>query len=97
MGRVACWAVLIYALQRLARHWEIPMWLATAGIAIWLAAGQTIVGGEWMIGTFEAKCIAYICLLFAARRLCAAANLVSGGTAGADLQLSIRRSELGRS
>jgi len=64
-GRVICWAVLIYALQRLARHWEIPLWMATAGILLWLAAGQTVVGGEWMIGTFEAKCVAYICLLFA--------------------------------
>ncbi|HEY2847455.1 MAG TPA: hypothetical protein VGI80_06535, partial [Pyrinomonadaceae bacterium] len=64
-GRVVCWAVLIYALRRLARHWEIPLWMATAGILLWLAAGQTVVGGEWMIGTFEAKCLAYICLLFA--------------------------------
>jgi len=60
-----CWAVLIYALQRLARHWEIPFWMATAGVLLWLAAGQTVVGGEWMIGTFEAKSLAYICLLFA--------------------------------
>ncbi len=64
-GRLLCWAVLIYALRRLARHWEIPLWMATAGILLWLAAGQTVVGGEWMIGTFEAKCLAYICLLFA--------------------------------
>lgn len=64
-GRMLCWAVLLYALQRLARHWEIPVWMATSGILLWLAAGQTVVGGEWMIGTFEAKCLAYICLLFA--------------------------------
>jgi hypothetical protein len=64
-GRVACWVVLIYALQRLARHWRIPLWMATGGILLWLAAGQTVVGGEWMIGTFEAKSLAYICLIFA--------------------------------
>ena len=64
-GRVLCWAVLVYALQRLARHWAIPLWMSTAGILLWLAAGQTVVGGEWMIGTFEAKCLAYVCLLFA--------------------------------
>jgi hypothetical protein len=63
-GRVICWAALIYGLQRLARHWGIPIWASTAGIVIWLAAGQSVVGGEWMIGTFEAKCVAYICLLF---------------------------------
>jgi hypothetical protein len=39
--------------------------MSTAGILLWLGAGQTVVDGEWMIGTFEAKCLAYICLLFA--------------------------------
>ena len=64
-GRIACWIVVIYALQRLARHWEIPVWMATAGILLWLAEGQAVVGGEWIIGTFEAKCLAYLCLLIA--------------------------------
>ena len=64
-GRILCWAGIVYALQRLARHWTVPVWMSATGIAIWIASGQSIVGGEWMLGTFEAKCVAYICLLFA--------------------------------
>ena len=64
-GRITCWAVLLYALIRLARQWEIPLWMVTASILLWLAKGQSVIGEEWMIATFEAKCIAYICLLFA--------------------------------
>ena len=64
-GRIVCWAVLLFALMRLAKHWEIPLWMITASILLWLCRGQSIVGDEWIFGTFEAKCISYICLLFA--------------------------------
>ena len=64
-GRIFCWTVLLYALMRLAKHWEVPLWMITASILLWLCQGQSIVGNEWIFGTFEAKCVAYICLLFA--------------------------------
>lgn len=64
-GRIVCWSVLLYAVMRLARHWEIPLWMVTASIFIWLCRGQAVVAEEWIFGSFEAKGIAYICLLFA--------------------------------
>lgn len=64
-GRILCWTLLLYALMRLARHWEVSLWMITVSIILWLAQGQSIVGKEWIIGSFEAKCVAYICLLFA--------------------------------
>ena len=52
-GRIVCWAVLLFALMRLAKHWEIPLWMITASILLWLCRGQSIVGDEWIFGTFE--------------------------------------------
>ncbi len=69
-GRFACWAVLIYALMQLGRHWEIPLWTISLSIFLWLWVGQSIVADEWMLGNFEAKCIAYICFLFALDGFC---------------------------
>ncbi|MDQ6787059.1 MAG: hypothetical protein M3033_09655 [Acidobacteriota bacterium] len=69
-GRVICWTILLFALIRLGKYWEIPLWTITASIFLWLCSGQAIIGSEWIIGTFEAKCVAYICLLFALDGFC---------------------------
>lgn len=69
-GRILCWATLIYALIQLGRNWKIPLWMISFSIFLWLCLGQSIVADEWMIGTFEAKCIASICLLFALDGFC---------------------------
>jgi hypothetical protein len=63
-GRISCWTILIFALFRLAKHWDIPNWTVSLSIFAWLALGQTIINGEWIFGGFEAKNLAYICLLF---------------------------------
>lgn len=65
LGRIAVWAVTLKLLLRLGRLWEIPVWAAAAGIAVWLAAGQSLVADEWIIGGFEAKGISYVFLLAA--------------------------------
>ncbi|CAN5311918.1 hypothetical protein BH10ACI3_BH10ACI3_16990 [soil metagenome] len=64
-GRIFCWTVLLFAVMRLARHWEIPLWMSSVSILLWLARGQAVIGHEWIFGSFEAKCVAYICLLLA--------------------------------
>ncbi len=69
-GRIVCWTILLSALMRLGKYWEIPLWAITASIFLWLCGGQSVVGREWIIGTFEAKCVAYICLLFALDGFC---------------------------
>ncbi|MGI8469386.1 MAG: hypothetical protein ACR2N3_13130 [Pyrinomonadaceae bacterium] len=70
IGRIGCWAILLFALVRLGRHWKIPLWMITVSIFLWLCGGQSIVADEWIIGVFEAKCVAYVCLLFALDGFC---------------------------
>jgi hypothetical protein len=65
LGRLACWAGVLLGLFRLGRNWEISDRAIAISIFIWLCLGQSIVAEEWMIGGFEAKCVAYICLIFA--------------------------------
>jgi hypothetical protein len=64
IGRILSWSLIIVALLQLGRHFRIPLWMITASILLWLFYGQSIVGGEWILGTFEAKGIAYALLLF---------------------------------
>lgn len=70
IGRIACWSVLLFALMKLGKRWEISGWMISFSIFIWLCIGQSIIADEWMFGGFEAKCVAYICLIFALDRFC---------------------------
>lgn len=62
-GRIACWILSLWALLRIARHLAIPLPLATLALALWLLFRQSLVGGEWMVGWFEAKAVAWVFLL----------------------------------
>ena len=64
IGRILSWSVILLALFQLGKHFRIPLWMITASTLLWLFYGQSIVGGEWILGTFEAKCIAYALLFF---------------------------------
>lgn len=70
IGRIACWSILLFALMKLGKRWEIPVWMISVSIFLWLYVGQSVVAEEWMFGGFEAKCVAYICLIFALDRFC---------------------------
>ncbi len=70
IGRIFCWSVLLFAVMKLGKRWEIPAWMISVSIFLWLYIGQAIVADEWMFGDFEAKCIAYICLIFALDFIC---------------------------
>jgi hypothetical protein len=65
IGRLCSWSVLLIALMRIGRHFRITPWMVWTGIMLWLIQRQSFVSNEWIIGTFEAKCVAYACLLFA--------------------------------
>lgn len=65
LGRIAVWSLCLWALLKIGRHWKIPLWAIGVSIFLWLAFGQSIVGEEWIFGGFEAKTVAYVCLLFA--------------------------------
>jgi hypothetical protein len=65
IGRLTCWTLTFIVLLRLGRRFGIAPWMAWAGIILWLVQRQSFVSNEWIIGTFEAKCVAYVCLLWA--------------------------------
>jgi hypothetical protein len=69
IGRVLSWSLILIALFRLGRHFAIPAWMISLSIFLWLLYQQSPVGGEWVLGTFEAKCIAYIFLFFSLSEL----------------------------
>lgn len=76
IGRFACWSILLFALMKLGKRWEIPLWTISVSIFLWLYVGQSIIADEWMFGDFEAKCVAYICLIFALDRFCDDENVL---------------------
>lgn len=67
-GRLLTWTLALYAMLRLGTRLGVGLPLTTATVLLWLLLGQTVVGGEWLFGTFEAKVVAYVFLLFALLR-----------------------------
>jgi hypothetical protein len=63
-GRVLSWLFVSIGILRLARHMGIGVWPAVFAILVWLAIGQSLVAQEWILGGFEAKCVAYALLFF---------------------------------
>lgn len=63
-GRLAVWTASLFALIKLGRHWEISHSAIAVSIFLWLAFSQAAVNDEWIFGGFEAKTVAYVCLLF---------------------------------
>lgn len=64
LGRLAAWTVCLLGLFRLGRLWGISYRAVAISIILWLAFPQAVVNLEWIFGGFEAKTIAYACLLF---------------------------------
>ncbi len=64
-GRVTCWVLSVHALFRIGGRLGIARPLTALALVGWLLGGQAVVGSEFMIGSFEAKAVAYVCLLFA--------------------------------
>jgi len=87
IGRLACWAAGIALLLRIARRLRLGPGAAAAGALLWLAFGQSLVGGEWIFGTFEAKCVAYVFLLVAIDAAIGDSLLLAGAAVGAAFTL----------
>ncbi len=62
--RIASWIALLFALIKLGKYWQIAYWKIAVSLFLWLAIAQAVVNEEWIFGGFEAKVVAYICLLF---------------------------------
>jgi hypothetical protein len=82
VGRVVSWVFTFAGLFRVGRHFKIPPWAVWVGIILWLAQKQSPVTGEWMVGSFEAKVVAYPCLLFAIDAVLMDRSLLAGVLCG---------------
>lgn len=70
IGRVVSWALMAFAWQRLAASLRLPMTVAALVLAGWILA--TRFGnwaGEWAVGGFEAKSLAYPFVILALAHL----------------------------
>ena len=65
LGRLCCWVLGLAGLLRWGRHLGLSPSGAGLALGLWLTINQTIVGGDWMFKTFEAKSIGYVLFIFA--------------------------------
>ncbi len=66
LGRVICWVCLAVAWSYLCKALFLKPWLATLSGAFFVATLHLgHLSGEWIVGGFEAKCIAYACIFVA--------------------------------
>jgi hypothetical protein len=63
LGRLVLWPVLGVLLIRLGTRFGLPLWPAAFAVSFWLVSNQSLLGNEWILGTFEAKTVAYVCFL----------------------------------
>ncbi len=82
LGRLFCWPIILFALIRIGLSFRMPIWLAAASIILWLLYDQSLVGHSWMFETFEAKCLAYVFLLFALIALQRQRDLIAAALLG---------------
>lgn len=78
MGRLFAWTLSALALFRLGARFRIPPGYIAASLILWLVKGQSLVGGEWIFGSFEAKTLAYPLLFLALDGLLAGRALRAG-------------------
>lgn len=63
LGRLVFWPLLGFLLIRLGTRFGLKLWPAAFAVTFFLLSNQAIVGSEWILGTFEAKTVAYVCFL----------------------------------
>lgn len=70
LGRLISWGFLAFAWLTLTRNLGLKPWLRPLALAAWfLATKYGHWAGEWAIGGFEAKSIAYPCVIMALAKL----------------------------
>lgn len=83
LGRIACWVAASIALFRITDRLAIARHLATLALVVFaLLTSPAAIGGEWVVGTFEAKSVAWVLFLFALDSALAKAWLRSGVLTG---------------
>ncbi len=65
IGRLVCWSLLAVAWLWLVRAVVPKVGFAALAAAVWLVlVSDCHLAGEWIVGGFEAKCIAYPCVIW---------------------------------
>ena len=64
-ARLIVWAIVLYAIVRLARAMNVPRYALACGLFYWVWQGQSMGAGEWILGGGEGKCLAYAALFLA--------------------------------
>ena len=64
-ARLIVWAIVLYAVVRLARAMNVPRYALACGLFYWVWQGQSMGVGEWILGGGEGKCLAYAALFLA--------------------------------
>jgi len=82
VGRLVYWSLGLWGLLAVGRRLGLGDGATAMGIALWLAIGQSLVGGDWMFKTFEAKSVAYVLLLFGVDRFLAGRELTAAALLG---------------
>ena len=82
VGRAACWAGAFVGLLRLGRHYRLPQWAVGLGVLVWMMQKQSIVTDDWVVGSFEAKCVGYVALVFALDAALGRRTLLAGALCG---------------
>ncbi|MCU1321255.1 MAG: hypothetical protein JWM43_904 [Acidobacteriaceae bacterium] len=68
-ARLIVWAVVFYAIVRLARAMNVPRYGLACGLFYWVWQGQSMGVGEWILGGGEGKCLAYAAIFLALESL----------------------------
>jgi putative flippase GtrA len=61
---VLLWVLLAVGLARVAQSLQLGLAETVVGLSIMVLNEQSLLGGEWIFGTFEAKLFAYAAVLF---------------------------------
>lgn len=85
IGRIFTWLICTVAFFKIGRLYGTSTLFIGISLVLWLLIGQMIVNDEWIFGGFEAKTVAYCCLLpslflFATKRTPIIASVLLGLT-----------------
>lgn len=83
LGRLACWVAILLGLATTGRRVGLRGAGAWTAVALWLAFGQSFVGGEVAVGYFVPKAVAWAAGIWAVERYLAGRWLAAGLLLGA--------------
>jgi len=87
LGRLGSWALCLMGWIRLGGRLGVGPWWTLLCILAWVATGAPNPAAAWMFGTFEAKAVAWGCMLFALDSRLGARPLASALWLGASISL----------